>query len=294
MPRPPAASWTTSFAITVLCVVWGSTWYGIRICLEEQPPLTSAAVRFLVAALAMAAVAPWLQRRERAPAPPTWLWCVSGLTNFAGGYAILYVAELVVPSGPAAVLWGIFPLLMAVSGVLFLDERLHRQQVIGTLVAFFGIVTVFGGGLGDIDSGNLGYSLLLLCSPFVACTGTTLVKKYGSRSSSVILNRNGMLFGAALLFLLAFAFERPLDTAWTPRGIAALGYLALLGTTMTFGVYFWLLRTTPASKLALITYVTPVVAMLLGALVGDGTIDTEAWIGTALVVLGIVLVVTRR
>ena len=294
MPRPPAASWTTSLAIALLCAVWGSTWYGIRICLEEQPPLTSCAVRFLVAALAMAALAPWLHRRERAPAPPTWLWCASGLTTFGGGYAILYVAELVVPSGPAAVLWGIFPLLMAASSVLFLGEKLARRQVLGTFVAFAGIVTVFGGGLGDIDSGNLGYSLLLLMSPFVACAGTTLVKKYGSNTSSVLLNRNGMFFGSALLLLLAFSLEQPLATEWTTRGVLALLYLALLGTTMTFGVYFWLLRTTPASKLALVAYVAPVVAMLLGAAMGDGAIDANAWLGAALVVLGIVLVVTRR
>ena len=78
------------------------------------------------------------------------------------------------------------------------------------------------------------------------------------------------------------------------RGVLALLYLSLFGTTMTFGIYFWLLRTTPASRLALITYVTPVIAMLIGAAVADGTVDSYAWAGTGLVVLGIVLVVTKR
>ncbi|MCR9247187.1 MAG: EamA family transporter [bacterium] len=293
MPPPPSRL-ANSLAIALLCVVWGSTWYGIRVCLEEQPPMTSAAARFFVAALAMAAVTPMLHRREGVPAPRAWLWCASGLTNFAGGYAILYIAELRVPSGPAAVLWGIFPLLMAVSGVMFLGERLSGRQIAGTLLAFGGIVTVFGGGLGDIDSGNLGYSLLLLLSPVVACTGTTLVKKYGGGTSSVVLNRNGMFLGALALAVIALLSEDPFAVTWTTRGVVALLALAVFGTTMTFGIYFWLLRTTPASRLALITYVTPVIAMLLGALTGDGAMDGNAWAGTALVVLGIVLVVSKK
>ena len=109
MPPPPTSPRLAApVAIGLLCLVWGSTWYGIRICLveEQQPPLTSAAVRFLIAAVAMALLAPLLRAREGVPPPPVWLWCSSGLLNFAGCYGILYVAELVVPSGPAAVLWG--------------------------------------------------------------------------------------------------------------------------------------------------------------------------------------------
>ncbi|MCB9885403.1 MAG: EamA family transporter [Planctomycetes bacterium] len=281
------------FAIGLLCLVWSSTWYGIRICLLEQPPLTSAAVRFLVAGLAMAAVAPRLRAREDAPAPPAWLWLTAGALSFAGSYGILYHAEQFVPSGIAAVLWGIFPLLMAVSGLLFLGERLGLRKLLGMLIAFGGIVTVFGGGLGGIDAGNVHYALVLLLSPVVSAVGTTLIKKFGSGTSSVVLNRNGMLVGSVWLGIAAFVLEDPLAATWSLRGVLALTYLALFGTALTFGIYFWLLRTTPASRLALITYVTPVLAMALGAAVGDGDMDKNAWAGTAAVVFGIGLVVSK-
>lgn len=81
--------------------------------------------------------------------------------------------------------------------------------------------------------------------------------------------------------------------AWTPRAILATLYLALLGTAMTFGIYFWLLRTAPASMLSLINYVIPVLAMLFAALVGDGEHGLAAWSGAGLVVLGVALVVRR-
>ena len=291
--RRPRHRLTIPLLVALLCLVWGSTWWAIRLCLRDQPPLSSAALRFLLAGAAMAALAGRLRRFEAGPPPRTWLWLAAGTANFALSYGVIYVAETVVPSGIAAVLWSIFPLLMAASAVLFLGERLRPLQVLGFLVSFSGIVTVFAGDLGGIGPGNLWAAVLLLASPFLSATGTTLIKKYGSGTSSVLLNRNGMLLGAALLSLAAFVREDPLAMAWTWRGTLATLYLALPGTALTFGIYFRLLRTAPASTMSLISYVTPVLAMLLGALVGDGTIDGAAWLGAGLVVLGVALVVAR-
>jgi drug/metabolite transporter (DMT)-like permease len=182
---------------------------------------------------------------------------------------------------------------MAGSATCFLGETLRRAQWLGFAVSFAGIVVVFSGDLGGIEASDAGYAWLLLLSPLVAAFGTTLVKKYGSDASSVVLNRNGMLVGAALLTAWAFVREEPLAMAWTPRAILATLYLALLGTAMTFGIYFWLLRTAPASMLSLINYVIPVLAMLFAALVGDGEHGLAAWSGAGLVVLGVALVVRR-
>ena len=283
----------SALLVAVLCLIWSSTWYGIRICLEVQPPLSSCAVRFTIAGVVMALVTPALRRRERVPAPPTWLWVVTGLTNFAGGYGILYAAETVVPSGTAAVLWAIFPLLMAASAVTFLGEKLTARQWLGFGVSFAGIVAVFSGEPGGIRPEDMHYAWLLLLSPVIATVGLTLVKKYGSGTSSVVLNRNGMLLGAALLAAVAFAREEPLQMPWTTASLLATLYLAVFGTALTFGIYFWLLRTAPASMLALINYVTPVLAMVLGELVGDGANDVFGWIGALCVVLGIALVVQK-
>ena len=279
--------------VTVLCLAWSSTWWVIRICLTEQPPLSSAAVRFIIAGLAMAAVTPFFQKRENAPPPKTWLWVVCGITNFGAGYGILYYAETVVPSGIAAVLWGIFPLLMAVSAVCFLGERLSAKQWLGFGVSFAGILAVFSGDLGGIGQQNIGYALLLLLSPIIAAFGTTLVKKYGSDSSSILLNRNGMLCGAAMLSVAAFATEDPLAMTWSPQVTMATVGLAVFGTTMTFGIYFWPLRTAPASMLALINYVIPILAMAIAEIVGDGSHGPWAWAGAGCVVLGIALVVRK-
>lgn len=295
-PQPPAAGrFVIPVAIGVLCLIWGSTWWAIRICLHDQPPLSSAALRFLVAGAAMAVAAPRLRSIDRLPAPPTWLWLTTGATCFAGSYGVLYLAEQHVPSGIAAVLWAVFPLLMAGSGVLVLGERLRGGQWLGFLVSFAGIATVFAGDLGSGGAAPapIGAALLLLASPVISAIGTTLVKKFGRDHSSLQLNRNGMLFGGVVLALVAAWREDPLAIGWSTSGLLATAYLALCGTALTFGVYFWLLQQVPASRLSLISYVTPVLAVLLGALVGDGTTGAAVWLGTGLVVAGVALVVRR-
>jgi drug/metabolite transporter (DMT)-like permease len=72
-----------------------------------------------------------------------------------------------------------------------------------------------------------------------------------------------------------------------------VAYLALIGTCLTFGVYYWLMRWAAASDLALVSYVTPVLALLLGWLVGDHSLDTATIAGSALVAVGIALVLGR-
>jgi drug/metabolite transporter (DMT)-like permease len=280
--------------VALLCLCWGSTWWAIRVCLADQPPLWSAGLRFAIAGLALAALVAAAGPRDAKPPPPIWLWLVAGATSFAGSYGILYVAEQTVPSGLAAVLWSVFPLLMAISGVCILDERLRPLQMLGFVVSFVGIAVVFLGTGDGAGQAPLADCLFLLASPVVSAIGTTLIKKYGGACSSLRLNRNGMLFGACLLLATAALCEPFAAIRWTPAGAAALLYLGLCGTALTFGVYFWLLQRVAASRLSLISYVTPVLAVLIAALVGDGDTGVTLWLGTFVVCAGVALVVWRE
>ncbi len=292
---PSPRSWHELALIALLCAIWGSTWWAIRVCLAEQPPLGAAALRFLLAGLTVAAAGPVLRRCDRASPPPAWLWLAAGALNFGASYGILYVAEQTVPSGIAAVLWAVFPLLMAASGALWLGERLTPRRTLGFLLAFAGICAVFVGDLGGAgDHGaTVGAGLLLLGSPLVSAIGTTLIKRWGQDVSVCVLNRNGMFVGALLLAAASRLRGEAWAAAWSAPVVAATLYLAVFGTAFTFAAYFWLLQRMPANRLSLISYVTPVLAVLLAAAVDDGALTLAVAGGTALVVAGIVLVVRK-
>lgn len=281
--------------VLLLCVLWGSTWIVIRGGLEHVPPQTSAGVRFAVAGVVMAVVAALLREREGGAPPPTWLWVVMGTTNFGWSYGVVYQTETVLPSGLVAVLWGVFPMMMAACGHWMLPgERLRPVQWSGFVLGLVGLVVLFSTDLQEFGPEGVPAALLLFTSPLSSTVGTVVVKRYGAGVSSLLLNRNGMLLGAALLLVTAALTERGEPAAWNAPAIGSVAYLAIMGTVVTFGLYFWLLRYAPANKLSLIAYVTPVVALTLGWSIGDEPVTRNTLLGTGLILGGVVLVVRRK
>lgn len=293
LPRPPPR--TAALAIALLCLLWGSTWLVIKFGLRDVPPFTAAAVRFAVAGLVMAGLTPALRSREAGSAPALWLWLVLGSLNFALSYGIVYRTEEHLPSGLTAVLWGVYPMMMAVIGHVWLPgERLRARQAAGFLLGFLGLVLLYALDVSALGPGALGVALVLLASPLVSAVGTALIKRHGAGTSSLLLNRNAMLLGALLLALAAYGFESERVASWTPTAIASVLYLAVCGTVVTFGLYFWLLRTTDASRMGLIAYVTPAVALFLGTTLGGEPITASMVAGAGLVLCGVLLVVRGK
>lgn len=278
----------------VACLVWGSTWLVIKVGLQDLPPLTSAAIRIVLAGVVMAALCPWLVRLEGGGRPPLGVVLLQGACQFALNYALVYYAETRLPSGLVSVLWSVFPLFMAIAGHFVTGaERLRSRQWLGIVVAFMGVLALFVTDVTSVGPGALGVGLLLLLAPASVALSTTLIKQRASRASSLLVNRDSMLFGGALLALLSVALERDASLRWSPAAVASIAYLALPGTVLTFGVYVWLLRHLPAYVLALSSYLVPVTALLFGALVAGEPLGVTTLFGTGLVLLGVAAALGR-
>lgn len=294
-PSPPTlrplSPGVTATVVVLLCLIWGSTWIAIQWGFRSLPVFGSAALRFGIAFAAMAAVAPWLHRRETGDRPPTWLWVAQGSLNFGGSYGIVYWTESKLPSGIVAVLWSVFPLLMAVTAHVYIPgERLAPRSALGFVVGFAGVALLFVEDLAALGPEAIPAGAVLLLSPLVSAIGTALVKRHGTNVSSVLLNRNAMGLGAAMLAVAALATEGDATWTWDGAAVGSLLYLSLAGTCLTFGLYFWLLRQSSAARLSLIAYATPCVALLLGAILGGESYGLGTALGTVLVLSGIGLV----
>jgi drug/metabolite transporter (DMT)-like permease len=280
----------TNLTIALLCLIWGSTWLVIKEGLRDLPIFSGAALRFTIAAVILWGVAPALHRREKGGAPPRLLWLTMGTLNFALAYGAVYWAESRIPSGVASVLWGIFPLIAGLLAHWFLPkERLAARALMGLLLGFSGIVWLFFDDLGRAGPGARLGGLVLLCSPVVAAIGQTVIKRHGERVSAVLLARNAMPVGALLLWIVALASEDLSTIRWTPTALLSLAYLSTLGTVITFVLYYWLLRYSASTKLSLIAYVTPALALWLGAVFADELIGISTLGGTVAILLGVYL-----
>jgi drug/metabolite transporter (DMT)-like permease len=274
--------------MALVAAIWGSTWLAIKIGLRDLPVLSGAGIRFLVAGSVMAIVALALSRREGGARPSRKLVLAQGGLQFVLNYALVYYAETELPSGLVSVLWSVFPLLMAVTEHFVMKSvRLQPRQWVGLIVAFAGIVFLFATDVASVSARAVPMGLLLLLAPLGVVFATALIKREGAGMSSVLLNRDSMLLGGVVLLGAAFVLERPLDIVWTPAALLTVAYLALFGTVVTFGITLWLLRFVPAYRLSLIAYVTPVVALLVGAIVAGEPLGPTTIFGTTLVLGGV-------
>jgi drug/metabolite transporter (DMT)-like permease len=286
-PRAPSP-FVAYGLLALVCLAWGSTWLVIKWGLSDLPPLTSAAVRFLLAGSVMAALAPWLVPREGGGRPPRVAVVAQGVCQFALNYALVYCSETVLPSGLVSVLWSVFPLLIALGGhFVTKTERLGAWQWVGGALAFGGVMVLFLTDLSNISRDAIAWGLLVLIAPTAVTASTLLIKQRAAGASSILINRDSMLIGAGILLALALAFERDEPRRWSAAALGSITYLALVGSVFTFGVYMWLLRHLSAYLLSLTSFVVPALALLFGAFVGGEPLTSTTLGGTALVLLGV-------
>jgi len=188
--------------------VWGTTWYAIRVCIGPggYPPFLSAALRFTVAALILAAAMAFGLGKPR-PHRRAVAWLgVAGLLN-AIGYALVYRAEQDISGGVAAVLYGTMPLITATIAGVTGTERLRASAVGGALVGLAGIAVIFWDRMA-VSAGQALGVLLVLGSVACASTFSVVLKRHASTSSAFANTAVFFPATAAALWSLTAAIER--------------------------------------------------------------------------------------
>lgn len=280
----------------LLVLIWGSTWSTIRFGLRDIPPFTGAALRFGLAGSILLVLL--LARREplgRAPNERR-VWLVQGCLTFAVPYGTIYWAERVVPSGLTAVLFATFTFFVAgFAHWLLPGERLRGATLAGILLGFAGVVLLFSKDLAAVGETRLfPEAAVLLLAPLASGLSQVLIKRWGQGVPLLSMTAVPMLLAAALLGATAGVVERGQSVHWTPVAVGSVVYLAVFGSAISFLVYFWLLKRMTATGLAMLSYLTPVVALVVGAVVLEEALDSSMWVGAAIILLGLGLVVRTR
>ena len=279
-----------------LCLIWGSTWSVIAVGLEGSPPFTGVAARFAIAALILFLVARARGVRFGRGRREVALWWVNALLAFSGSYGVVYWTEQYVPSGLTAILFATYPLFVAILGHFFLPgERLQWISTLGTVIGFGGVAVIFSSDFAELGGPRAALAAtVMMVSPIVSAISSVAVKKYGEGVHPLSLTTIPMAMTAGIMGALAFGVERGREVVLDAVSVGALLYLAILGSAVTFTLYFWLLARIPATQAALIAYVVPVIAVIVGMVFLDEPVTPQSVIGSLLVVGGVMLTVTRR
>jgi drug/metabolite transporter (DMT)-like permease len=277
----------------LLVLIWSSTWVAIKIGLEDCPPLLGAGIRFAFAGLVLLAITAAARRPLRTDFR---LAAVLGVFPFALTYGLVYWGEQYIPSGLAAVLFGVLPLYVALLGAALLpDQPLRARVITGVLVALGGLSLAFAESidLGDKDLALAGAAALAL-APIGAAVGNISIKLRAGDLDPVVLNGWAM-FGAGLALLAASALgESWGDAAWTGKAVGSIAYLAVIGSAVPFVGLTVLLRHITAQATSFLAMLLPFGALIFGATLYDEAITARALGGAALVAAGLAIAQAPR
>ena len=296
-PSSAAERKTALFAWLAVCLIWGTTYLAIRVSVETIPPWLMSGVRWVTAGSIIAAF--MTLRGERVFAREHWRGAAFlGFFMFVLGNGCVVLAEVVVPSGLAAVIVASAPFWM--SGVEALrgdGEPITWRTVLGFVVGFSGVVLLIWSDL--IRGGVSGPSFVLgVISLQVACLGWSIGSSYSKRHA-----RNANVFSSAALQMIAGGVMMlVIATAlgeWSALRISApsaiaFGYLTTIGAIGGFVAYTYALRHLPVSLVSLYAYVNPIIAVALGVVLLGEPFTMRMAAAAALVFGGVAIVRSQR
>lgn len=282
-------------AFVLLGTIWGSSFLWIKIAVGEIGPATLAAIRLLFGLIGLLIVARLTRQnfgnlRAHLPA-----YLFMGFFNTALPFVLISWAETRIDSALAAILNATVPLFAIVIAHYWLsDERITLARVVGLVAGFVGVVVLVSREFGPQGiHGNIWGQLAMLVASACYAVSATYSRRY--------LRGHPPLVQATMIVLIADAFvwaavpvmDRPFVPPQAGLTWFALAWLGLLGSCAAYLLYFYLLNVWGATRSSLVTYVFPVIGLLLGIIFLNESADWRLIVGSALVVAGIVVVNMR-
>lgn len=234
---------------------------------------------------------PRIRLPERASDWRLLVW--TGFLTITVNYALVFWGEQYLASGLAALLNATIPLFgLPLAHRYIASEQLTAKKVIGVLLGLVGVAIVCSAELGGNGAHAFWASLAIIVASLAGAQGSVLVKARGGHFDPALLAGVQMATGCVPLLLGGILLEgSPLGYHWTTRAVAALAYLAIVGSVVAFLAYYWLIRHIEVTRVLLIPLVTPLIAVLLGvALLGE-TIGWGTAMGGSAILVGVALVV---
>jgi drug/metabolite transporter (DMT)-like permease len=283
-------------AFITVCIVWGTTYLGIRVALETVPVLLVAGLRWTFAGVVMSAL--MLATGRGLPKPRLWapLALLGFLMNVVGNGFVVY-AQQFVASGLTAVLIATTPFWSALAERLLPNgERFTTRSLIGLGLGFSGIIVLVWPEMTHGGAGGRQFiigviAIQLACIGWVI--GTSFAKRHELGDNPFRSTALQMVFSGAMLLSAATAHGDWAQLSFTPRTITAMLYLALAGSLIAYSAYIYAIQHLPLQLVSLYAYINPIIAVGLGTLLLHEPLSARV-IGAAVLVFAGTWIVGRR
>lgn len=278
---------------SALCLIWSSTWLMIKVGLEGAPPVTGAGLRFIIAAIVIFAILAY--RRIALPRTARFLWLSLYLGVFQMGlpYALVYWAEQHITSGLTSILFATMPFTVAVLARIVLGDPLTLRKAAGIVIGTVGTVVIFQDGLAAGSPQSLWGIAAALGSALCASASSVVVKRFSGSYNPIASIFLPMAIGGLLLTFAGLVLESDRPLRLDGVTVGTILYLALLGSVVAFGLYYWIIKHMDVTVLAYQTFVIPILACLLGWIFLKETVTIHIATGGGMILAGIALATFR-
>lgn len=274
-------------------LIWSTTPLGIRFSVESFDFVQALAIRMWISLFICMVLVKLFSLSFKWSRPALYGY-FSGAVAITGAMLCVYWAALTLPSGLIAVVWGITPLVVSLYSRLFLpNSELDGRKIFSMLLAIFGLYVIFAQGF---EFGGHMVTALLVLLLGVNLHGISSVMlqheqvvKGHQPVHPIVQTTGALLFSAPVYGVLWLLFSPPLPSETSAVSIFAIGYLAVFGSVVGFVGYFYLMNRMSAANVSLITLVTPVLALFLGAYLADEKLELKTLAGSVLILFALMI-----
>lgn len=289
-------------AFAAIYIIWGSTYYFIRLGLDGFPPFMLGGLRFTLATVIMFA---WSLASGHSIRPGRDLWnalLIGFLLLFIGNGAVVWV-EQTIPSSVVAIMIAVAPLMFVLLDRPQWSVNLRSWSVlVGVVAGFAGVWLLFSEKIEaqlaatEVTPETSGMLILLLA--IIGWPAGSVYARYHPPQVPAAVNTGWQMLGGGLFFLMAsFGRGEWSQVHWAAIPMSAwlsLAYLIVFGSIIGFSAYVWLLSVRPATQVSTYAYVNPVVAVLLGVFLGSEELGWREIAGLVVILTGVLMINLAR
>lgn len=213
-------------------------------------------------------------------------YALSSIGIFGAMFSVYWSAQFI-PSGFISVMFALAPILTSIFSAIWLDERsLTPVKIVGVLIGIAGLAVMFESAINLGGDAVYGIAGILFAVLLFSLSGVG-VKRLGADLHAIAANAGGLLVASFLYLLVWFIAGERWPAELPERTLGSIVYLGVIGTTLGFALYMFLLQRLPVATLTLVTLITPATALVLGQTFNNEVVGAEVWIGAILIMVGL-------
>ena len=287
------------FPFIALCLIWGSTWYFIKISLNAGvPPFYGVGLRFLFSGIIFFIYIYYKKLSIPTTPQAIKLYLSFGLLNFSLSYGMTYWATQYIYSSISSILWGLFPLFTSLMAHFMIkddpDERLNKNKIGALMVGLTGVAIMSANQEIDLASQSFSAILVLISVIIIAAYPSVQYKKYNDEVGPYQMNAVCQVMTGIVMLSMSSVFNEDLSViVWNNELILSTLYLIVFGGFISWGIYFWLYQHLNVTQVTYVAIFPPIVAIFLGWVFLGEILSSQEIIGT-LLILGSSILIYRK